>query len=341
MSSRFIALVAACVLLCASPPGITAMPQQVDPFITEGGIRDIKISPTGEYLAMSVRMDGQTSLVVRKTRGDGKPTGVMRFTRNTHVHDFWWVNGERIVMSIAETFGTRDDPVPTGELYAMNADGGRRQLLVGFRATGPQFGSRIGLRKEGDLAAFLIDTLPHDRDHVLVKLRPFTKDPVTYVARLNVYDGRRTRVTAVSVLEADYMTDSRGRVRFGVGSMSDNYSQLFHRKDDDSPWELVNHERESGSVMRPIGFAADDVTAYLRVTQPSGPDRIIAWNTDTGERREVAGDDVVDPFPVYDPGTGRSVPVISARVPGPGSSIHRVPRRGCSRCWSGPSRTRW
>lgn len=113
-------------------------------------------------------------------------------------------------MSIAETFGTRDDPVPTGELYAMNADGGRRQLLVGFRATGPQFGSRIGVRKEGDLAAFLIDTLPHDRDHVLVKLRPFTKDPVTYVARLNVYDGRRTRVTAVSVLEADYMTDSRG-----------------------------------------------------------------------------------------------------------------------------------
>src|SRR5690606_14720656 len=77
------------------------------------------------------------------------------------------------------------------------------------------------------------------------------------------------------------------------------YSQLFHRKDDQSEWEPVNHQRLSGRVEIPLGFAEDDVTAYLRVSQPEGPDRIVAMDTRTGERSDVAGDAVVDPQPVY------------------------------------------
>src|SRR5690606_11328613 len=109
---------------------------KVDPFIEERGVRDVKISPTGAYLAMSVRMDGQRGLMVLE-RGQSAPRAFMRFARDTHVHDFWWVNDERVIMSLAETFGTRDDPIPTGELYGMNADGGRKELLVGYRASAP------------------------------------------------------------------------------------------------------------------------------------------------------------------------------------------------------------
>src|SRR5690606_32654644 len=80
---------------------------------------------------------------------------------------------------------------------------------------------------------------------------------------------------------------------------ADNYSQLFHRKDDASAWEQINHERSSERVERPLGFAEGDTLAYLRVSQPSGPDRIVALDTVTGERTDVAGDAVVDPQPVY------------------------------------------
>jgi len=293
------ALLAACLCALLLPiTGGAVTRDKVDPFIEESGVRDVKISPTGAYLAMSVRMDGQTGLMVLE-RGQSAPRAFMRFTRDTHVHDFWWVNDERVIMSLAETFGTRDDPIPTGELYGMNADGGRKELLVGYRASGPQTGTRVGVDREGQVAAFLVDPLPEDDDHVLLSIRPLSRDPYSRVERMNVNDGRRVRVASAPVAQADFVTDHQGRVRFTVGSLSDNYSQLFHRKDDASPWEQLNHERVSGRVERPLGFAEGDEIAYLRVSQTTGPDRIVALDTRTGERTQVAADESVDPQPIY------------------------------------------
>lgn len=295
MLKRTLAILFVGLLVCA--PGLRAAPPAIDAFIEEGGVGDIKISPTGEYLAMSVRKDGQTGIAVL-ARADNRVLSAMRFGRDTHVHDFWWVNGERLLMSMAETFGTRDDPVPTGELYGMNADGGRRELLVGYRAVGQQTGSRIGVKKDGNLVAYLVDPLPEDDKHVLVSVHPFGKDPFASVHRMNVYDGRRVRVAWADLVRGDFLTDGQGRVRFAFGSQADNYSQLLHRPEDGAPWEPINHERVSDRVETPLGFAADDVTAYLRVSRPAGPDRIVAMDTRTGERRDVAHGEV-DPRPVY------------------------------------------
>jgi dipeptidyl aminopeptidase/acylaminoacyl peptidase len=297
---KWVAAVLAALLCALLVPatGWAVTPDKVDPFIDEGGVRDVKISPTGAYLAMSVRIDGQTGLMVMEP-GQSKPLVFMRFARDTHVHDFWWVNEERVVMALAETFGTRDDPIPTGELYGMNADGGRKELLVGYRAIGPQTGSRIGVDREGKVAAFLVDPLPQDRDHVLLAVRPFSRDQYSRVERMNVYDGRRVRVASAPVAHADFVTDHQGRVRFTEGSLADNYSQLYHRKDDASPWELLNHEGSSDRVELPLGFAEGDAVAYLRVSQASGPDRIVALDTRTGERRDVLSDPVADPHPVW------------------------------------------
>lgn len=272
----------------------------IEPFIQEGGIRDVRISPDGKFLAMTMRVDGQTGLMI-VPRGQTQASAVMRFARDTHAHDFVWVNSERVLISLAETFGTRDDPVPTGELFAMNADGSRKQLLVGYRATGRQTGTRIGVDKEGRVAAFPVGLLPDDDRHVLVKVMPLGNDPYSRLERLNVYDGRRTRLAPSPVANADFVTDHQGRVRFAVGNLADNYSQLFHRRDDSADWEQLNHEQSSGRVERPLGFAEGDTIAYLRVSQRSGPDRIVALDTATGERRDVMGDAVVDPIPVYSP----------------------------------------
>lgn len=60
-------------------------------------------------------------------------------------------------------------------------------------------------------------------------------------------------------------------------------------------WELINDESSSGQWRSPYGFAADNRTAYLRVNHRSGPDSIIAYNTESREEREVARHAVVDP----------------------------------------------
>src|SRR5690606_11415505 len=90
------ALLAACLCALLLPiTGGAVTRDKVDPFIEESGVRDVKISPTGAYLAMSVRMDGQTGLMVLE-RGQSAPRAFMRFTRDTHVHDFWRSEERRV-----------------------------------------------------------------------------------------------------------------------------------------------------------------------------------------------------------------------------------------------------
>lgn len=279
----------------------------VEPYVAENSFNDIKISPTGKYFALSVPVDGQTGLVIMD-REKNKMVSSFRFTRDTHVGNFWWVNPERVLISVSDSFGSRDKPAPTGELYAMNADGSKKELLVGWRVQVDKTGTRIKSgKKEEEVAAFMIDPLPDDDRNVLIAVQPFTKDPYVRAERMDVYTGKRSQVARVPVNRADFMTDGKGRVRFAVGAKADNYSQLFYRESDVDEWQQINHERESGRVETPLGFSDDGATAYLRVTKPEGPSAIVAMDVASGERREIERDKVFDPHAVFRDGWG--VPV--------------------------------
>ncbi|WP_337244781.1 S9 family peptidase [Luteimonas sp. gir] len=278
---------------------------QVDlaPFVEDDGFRDIKISPTGEYFAATMPHGDTTAIgVIRWT--DRSIVGSYRLPRNTHIADFWWAKDDRLVFALAERFGARDYPNPTGELYAMNADGSRAQLLVGWRVRGTPTGTRIPAGGKAELVqAWPIDLLAGDARNILVSVTPFTRDPLTRVDRLDVYTGRRTTEATVPVGRATFTTDHAGEVRFAVGARSDNLSQLYYRARRGEDWRLINDERQSGRQESPIGFSEDDRIAYLRVSQPTGPDAIVAWDIASDTRREVLRDAVVDPEVIYRPGT--------------------------------------
>ncbi len=291
-----------------------AVPAQVDvsPFVERDSFNDIKISPTGEYFAMTVWLEDQTGLVVMR-RSDGELTATFRFRGGTHVDDFWWVNDDRVLMSISESFGSRDDPLPTGELFAMNADGGRRELLVGWRVASNSASNIRGAKRAENVAAFLIDPMLEDERHVLIAVQPLAADPHTRVERMDVYSGRRVQVTRAPVQRARFLTDSRGEVRFAVGAGSNNVSQLYYREGAGSEWTLVNDELATGRIETPLGFSEDDALAYLQVEHPQGPDSVVAMDVATGERRELMRDEVVDPWPIYRDGGG---PLIGVRYLG-------------------------
>ena len=291
-----------------------AVPAQVDvsPFVERDSFNDIKISPTGEYFAMTVWLEDQTGLVVMR-RSDGELTATFRFRGGTHDDDFWWVNDDRVLMSISESFGSRDDPLPTGELFAMNADGGRRELLVGWRVASNSASNIRGAKRAENVAAFLIDPMLEDERHVLIAVQPLAADPHTRVERMDVYSGRRVQVTRAPVQRARFLTDSRGEVRFAVGAGSNNVSQLYYREGAGSEWTLVNDELATGRIETPLGFSEDDALAYLQVEHPQGPDSVVAMDVATGERRELMRDEVVDPWPIYRDGGG---PLIGVRYLG-------------------------
>jgi hypothetical protein len=340
-------------LLCVQTGQVTAAGPvtalELDNYLKRDTFTDIKLSPGGDYYAATVPMEDRTALAIL-SRSTGKITGSFVPPRNNHATTFNWVNNERVLIGLAEKFGSLDEPRRTGELYAINANGGRGELLVGYRVEGKGLGTRIQPKKVEDVAAFLIDTVPNDDRNVLVSIRPFTQEPFTRVDRLEVNSGRRQTVARSPVRNADFVSDAQGQVRFALGSGSDNNNKLYYREASGSNWLLVNDEGSSRRVEQAVGFSEDGTLAYLRVEQANGPDAIVSWNPVTDKRVEVLRDPVVDPARmIFRPGTtSRWGHCIWATHRAPASSTrHRrthvctaVSRRhsGVMRCSSRPVR---
>ena len=262
----------------APAPGATRM-VDVDRYVKSDTFYAIKISPRGDYYAATVPLDdGERTALVITNRANNSVTATFVLEKNTHVHGFAWVSPERVLLSMAEKIGMLDKPQPTGELYAINADGTQVEFLVGQRVRGSGLGTRIQPKKVERVAAVLVDDLPNDDQNVIISVIPFNDDPYTRAELMDVYSGRRVQIASAPVRRASFVTDNQGVVRFAFGADTDNAQRLYYRRDGDSEWQLLNDEAVTGLQQIPVGFSADNATAYLVAEQASGPNAIIAFD---------------------------------------------------------------
>lgn len=126
---RIAACLIAAGLVCAAAPA--AAQHSVEDLIRKESFLEIKISPTGEYLAATVPLDRKTVLAILR-RADNKIVASLALPGDrSQVADFWWVNDERVLISAAQKIGALEMPSLTGDLYAINVDGSRGGILVG------------------------------------------------------------------------------------------------------------------------------------------------------------------------------------------------------------------
>jgi dipeptidyl aminopeptidase/acylaminoacyl peptidase len=281
----------------------------VDSFLKRDTYGRVKISPSGAYYAATVQLPDREVLLILR-RSDKKITAKVTGGPHSAIADFWWVNEERVVMAMAQKFGAMDEPQATGELHGINADGSNIKRLVGS----------VDQSIEGDFINFgtdifqfaeLIDTLPRDRDNILVAISSYSADPTTRVVRTDVNNGRSVEVAHAPLRRASFAADADGVIRFAAGKSKDDFDRLLYRDDDKADWQVINDERTSQHLERPLGFSSDNKTAYLRVEQTTGPDAIVAFDTATGTRKQVLRDALVDPKVVFRAG-GDFVPVGAA-----------------------------
>jgi dipeptidyl aminopeptidase/acylaminoacyl peptidase len=277
----------------------TAKPHDIEDFIRKQKFEDIKISPTGEYYAATVRIERKTGLAILR-RADNKLMASMSIPGDrTHVYDFWWVNSERVLVSAAEKIGELERPQPTGELYAVNVDGKKGEMLVGQRLQGYETNTMIRTKKTEMVAAVLIDDLRNDDKNVIISVNTFASDPYTRAEKMDVYSGRRVPITHAPVRNASFITDNAGTVRLALGKDTDLSMRLYHRGHDGNDWKLVNDTSVSGLGQYPLGFSPDDKIVYLQVEQQQGPDAVVAWDIAADKKTEVFRDDNTDPTPIY------------------------------------------
>ena len=257
---------------------------EIESFVKRDLFGTTRISPTGEFLAVTIPMEDRTSLVLIR-RSDMSRTGHVTLPKGTHIRSFSWVNPERVLFSIEEKSGELEQPVGTGELFGVNADGsGQGPALVGVRSQGK--GSRL-------VAANIVDTLRDEDDYVLVAVSDSTG--FTQVDRMHVNTGRRTTVGKVPVRRATFLTDPQANVRFATGFDAENKSRTYYRKNNSAVWDLINDEKETGVALSGVGFHADGKVAYLQSEEKTGPDSVYEFDGQTREKKLLVRDENVDP----------------------------------------------
>lgn len=282
------------------PPAVQAQPHQVDlaPYLRQAQYQQVKISPNGDYYAVITELEDRNAVAVVR-RADNQPTAKITGRKDSVIEAFWWANDERIVASVANRLGSRDQPVSIGELHAIDVTGKNAQLLASpYGAAGP-LDTTVQLTLQQGV--YLFDTLPNDRRNVLVSAVPASRDPTVRVERLDVYTRQRSVVATPPVKRAEFVADADGQVRFATGANIDNVQKVYYRDEDAADWRLVHDAGQSGHNRYPLGFSADGTLAYLQVEHPDGPDSVVAWNPADGQTRELLRDARVDPYRIlYD-----------------------------------------
>jgi len=284
----------------AAPPATAQQPAvpgaiPFQGFLHSDGFDRIRFSPTAKYVARSATIGEETVLVIHGRR-DGVLTAHFDLAGKAQILDFWWVNDERLLISVGEKPGEPAGPQSTGDLYAINADGSEEILLVGQPGEPVAQGEVANSQKHEQVAAKLVTDLPHDARHVIISVRPLKDDPLlTRAEEMDVVTGHRTVVTTVPLRRADFTTDSHGIVRFAVGTGADNLSKTYYRDNARSDWQLLNDQGNTQRDLRPLGFSADGRIAYLQQDEAQGPDGIYAYDTNAHAMRLQLRDPVVDP----------------------------------------------
>jgi acetyl esterase/lipase len=224
----------------------------------------VEISPDGEYLAATAIVGGKTVLSLINLANMKGANVVPR--EGAEVVGFSWVAPQRVMYSIGERFGGLETPVPTGELYAVNADGSGAKVLFGFRAGEDHGGTLIKQAAPERASGVLISALRDDPRHALIASYPWNESadgafPEAY--KIDLVEGTKARVASAPMRNATFIADNKGVLRLVYGSDADRKRKVFYRAGDGAAWEKVFDEGADKKRMRPIRFNRADDAVYF------------------------------------------------------------------------------
>jgi dipeptidyl aminopeptidase/acylaminoacyl peptidase len=261
-------------LLCAN--AFAQAPDASQPIAIEAFTRfdefgEVKISPDGEYLALATGKYGRSAVVFieRKTQ---KVTSGVRTREGGEIDQFEWISPTRVLYSIAERWPGIVQPIRTGELYAIDRDGGRHKQLYGARAGESSTGTHLKKRESSFGSAELLSVLEDDPKHILIAeyawhvgvyVMRSTPDAKPIVSRLDVYSGAKKKLDHVPLASAGLLVDRNEQVRFALGWNQESKLAVTWKPQAGGAWrefELSGFRDES---VVPQRFSADNRSVYF------------------------------------------------------------------------------
>lgn len=299
MKSRvtaFAALVAVAAT-ASSVPALAADQIPISDFVKHPTYSEVKISPTGEYLAMTVDKGEQDVLAVMRTK-DLSLVKLNQLPDDKSVGQFYWVSPERLLFNSVRKVGRYARPFGTGEWYGVNADGSQPRPLVFY---GTRDVTQRG-KQTGSESFALLDTLRDDDTNVVMSVNyPRSSEDVgTEIVLLDTISGRRKSLARAPRGNCEIVLDAAKEPRYAICHDSENeegdydsHNELYVREEN-GKWKLLNSSKSSGKMLSVVS-ASPDGTIYATQSDGNKPEAFGTIDKSSGEFRSLFQDPVSDP----------------------------------------------
>ncbi len=285
----------AALLLGAGPAAASAAPVvPVESFASEPRYSHPRLAPDGKHIAVNVRImrNGRMipTLSVYKLP-ELSLVSMIAMNGYEIPNNFTWITNTRLVVSKALILGARERPIGTGELVAVDYDGGRQEYLFGYEnfrysSRGKRYGDDYG-------NGFLTGAFLPRTENVLVSTYLWGADR-SMLYEINSGNSARKLVANIGARGLSFLVQNDKTPRFAFG-VDDKADPTMYRFDDASAeWKLVDRT-PLGAWYRPFAFAIGDKEFYAYHSQDGGPVRIVRDAVDGSTRTVVAEDPIGNP----------------------------------------------
>ncbi len=268
----------------------------IEDFVRHPTYSGVKISPTGEYLAVTVDRGDQDVLTILRTR-DLSLVKVNQLPDQKSVGSFYWTSPERLLFNAVRKRGKYEQPFGTGEWFAVNADGSQPRPLIFYGTRdATQRGKTVGNERFG-----ILDTLRDDDQNVIMSVtsQRSSEGAGTEVVLMDTVSGRRKSLARAPKENCGIALDAAKAPRFAVCSSSRNEEGEFderselYRRDDGGTWTLVNASKTGGKHLS-VERSTPDGTVYAMQSDSKNPAGLGTLDTATGEFKLLFQDPVAD-----------------------------------------------
>ncbi|WP_444994589.1 alpha/beta hydrolase family protein [Aliikangiella sp. IMCC44359] len=256
--------------------------------------QNMKISPSGKYLAFTFKEGTEVKLAVmnRKTK---KVIAGFADGENRHVVQFDWLNNERISMYFQTITGWLDGTEPNTAWLVANANGKKRKIL-NKQFSGIELNSR----------------LKSDPKNILVLKRHFGDRGEVKLHKMNIYSGKLKYIADVPESArfskpgiVDIGVDLNDKVRFayeydtGEDKIDDADDTFYlHYKNKKNQWQRLQLDSKHRKPdLWGLGFSLDNKKLYLSSNYDlsyEGTNGVFELNTETGSMKLLYRHDDVD-----------------------------------------------
>lgn len=259
---RAIGLFAAVFITCLNSH---ARELPLEAFASLPDVQDVSLSPNGQYLASSIRIDvndikGRAVSIVNLETGKQQ---LPLMAKNEVYFILWlrWASDTHLLVA-AMYPDVRHGDLGWGRfesrettLFSVNVNTEEVQEVLSGRFL------RRFKRKPWSRSS-VIDFLPDDKEHILMSVRGNDFDPSIY--KVNLFN-QNTQIVQRPKDDVYYwMTDAQARVRLAITSKEAQYKVMVRGVSNDDWKTMWEFEAFSGNQVWPMGFGKDPNTLYVR-----------------------------------------------------------------------------